>query len=50
MPEPRLRDLSEDERAAYFRGVQPLWGGGLPEEQFVAYQRRLANSTEAEGR
>ena len=50
MPEPRLRDLSEDERAAYFRGVQPLWGGGLPEEQFVAYQRRLARSAEAEGR
>ena len=50
MLEPRLRDLSEDQRALYFRGLQPLWGGGLPEEQFVSYQRRLASSTEAEGR
>jgi hypothetical protein len=45
-----LRDLTEEERARYFRGVLPLWGGGLPEDQFVTYQRRLANSDEAEGR
>ncbi len=59
MPEPQrdhllrdclLRDLTEEERARYFRGVLPLWGGGLPADQFVTYQRRLANSDEAEGR
>ena len=48
--DPLLRDLTEEERARYFRGVLPLWGGGLPEDQFVTYQRRLANSDEAEGR
>jgi Acetyltransferase (GNAT) domain len=45
-----LRDLEGDERLRYFRGVLPLWGGGLGEEQFVAYQRRLAASEEAAGR
>jgi GNAT superfamily N-acetyltransferase len=50
MAAPRLRDLTEDERARYFRGVQPLWGGGLPEEQFVTYQLRLANAPESAGR
>jgi Acetyltransferase (GNAT) domain len=42
-----LRDLGEPEREAYFRGVQPLWGGGLNPERFVAFQRRLADSREA---
>ena len=50
LPAPLLRDLTEEERARYFRGVLPLWGGGLPEDQFVTYQRRLANSDEADGR
>jgi hypothetical protein len=45
-----LRDLTEDERAAYFRGVQPIWGGGLDEASFVAFQRRLADSVEAADR
>jgi predicted N-acetyltransferase YhbS len=47
---PLLRDLTEDERAAYFRGVQPIWGGGLDEARFVAFQRRLADSLEAADR
>jgi predicted N-acetyltransferase YhbS len=42
-----LRDLSGPERDAYFRGVQPIWGGGLSEESFVAFQRRLADAREA---
>jgi len=42
-----LRDLNEEERDAYFRGVQPIWGGGLAPERFVAFQRRLADSGEA---
>lgn len=45
-----LRELQEDEWPAYFRGMQPLWGGGLAEEPFVAYQRRLLRSPEAAGR
>lgn len=50
MPEPLLRELTDDERIAYFRGVQPIWGGGLDEVRFVAFQRRLADSAEAKGR
>jgi GNAT superfamily N-acetyltransferase len=42
-----LRELSDPERDAYFRGVQPIWGGGLSEERFVAFQRRLADAREA---
>src|SRR4051812_20780447 len=42
-----LRDLSGPERDAYFRGVQPIWGGGLSEDRFVAFQRRLADAREA---
>ena len=42
-----LRHLSERERDEYFRGVQPIWGGGLSPERFVAFQRRLADSREA---
>jgi len=45
-----LRPLTADERPEYFRGVHPLWGGGLDLESFVAYQRRLAASPEAEWR
>src|ERR1700730_17916489 len=45
-----LRELTADERASYFRAMQPLWGGGLAEEAFVAFQRRLAASPEARGR
>jgi hypothetical protein len=42
-----LRDLNDAERIEYFRGVQPIWGGGLPEDRFIAFQRRLADSKEA---
>src|SRR5207237_6092140 len=42
-----LRDLGEPEREAYFRGVQPIWGGGLNPDRFVAFQQRLADSPEA---
>ncbi len=45
-----LRALTGDERADYFRGVHSLWGSGLEPDTFVAYQRRLANSPEAEWR
>jgi len=45
-----LRDLSGEERAAYFRGIQPIWGGGLPDERFQIFQRRLADAAEAQGR
>ncbi len=45
-----LRDLTAEERAAYFQGVHPIWGGGLDEERFVTFQRRLADSTEARDR
>lgn len=47
---PALRDLTAEERVAYFEGVQPIWGGGLDLERFVAFQRRLADSAEAAGR
>ena len=42
-----LRDLADPEREAYFRGVQPIWGGGLNPDRFVAFQQRLADSPEA---
>ena len=45
-----LRDLNGEDRGAYFRGVQPIWGGGLAPERFVDFQRRLADSPEAAGR
>lgn len=45
-----LRDLSSEERAAYFRGVQPIWGGGLDEGRFQLFQRRLADAPEAADR
>ncbi|HMC33286.1 MAG TPA: GNAT family N-acetyltransferase, partial [Myxococcales bacterium] len=45
-----LRDLTGEERAAYFRGIQPIWGGGLSEDRFQMFQRRLADAPEARGR
>src|SRR3954471_4732660 len=48
--EPVLRDLSVEEWPGYFRGMASLWGGGLAEEPFISYQRRLAWSAEAAGR
>ena len=45
-----LRDLTAEERAAYFRGIQPLWGGGLPVERFQVFQHRLADAPEAKDR
>lgn len=45
-----LRDLTGEERAAYFRGIQPLWGGGLPLERFQVFQHRLADAPEAKER
>jgi GNAT superfamily N-acetyltransferase len=45
-----LRDLTGEERAAYFRGIQPIWGGGLSEDRFQLFQRRLADAPEARDR
>lgn len=45
-----LRELTGEERAAYFRGIQPIWGGGLSEERFQTFQRRLADAPEAKDR
>jgi hypothetical protein len=45
-----LRDLSADERSAYFTGIQPIWGGGLDGNRFQQFQRRLADSPEASQR
>jgi GNAT superfamily N-acetyltransferase len=45
-----LRDLTGEERAAYFRGIQPIWGGGLSEDHFQLFQRRLADAPEAGAR
>jgi GNAT superfamily N-acetyltransferase len=42
-----LRELADSERESYFRGVQPIWGGGLNPERFISFQRRLADSPEA---
>lgn len=48
--QPALRDLVVEEWPSYFRGMASLWGGGLAEEPFIGYQRRLARSPEATGR
>jgi GNAT superfamily N-acetyltransferase len=45
-----LRELTGEERAAYFRGIQPIWGGGLSEDRFQIFQRRLADAPEAKDR
>ena len=45
-----LRDLAADERAEYFRGIQPIWGGGLDEGRFQLFQGRLADAPEADKR
>ena len=45
-----LRDLTGEERAAYFRGIQPIWGGGLSEDRFQLFQRRLADAPESRDR
>jgi hypothetical protein len=45
-----LRELADSERESYFRGVQPIWGGGLNPDRFIAFQRRLADSPEADQR
>ena len=45
-----LRDLTGEERAVYFRGIQPIWGGGLAQERFQLFQRRLADAPEAKDR
>ena len=42
-----LRDLSSEQRADYFRGIQPIWGGGLDEGRFQLFQRRLADAPES---
>jgi hypothetical protein len=45
-----LRDLTGEERSAYFRGIQPIWGGGLAPERFQLFQRRLLDAPEAKDR
>lgn len=45
-----LRDLTSDERRDYFRGIHPIWGGGLDAEGFQTFQRRLADAPEVRGR
>ena len=45
-----LRDLNGEERVAYFRGIQPIWGGGLSIERFQIFQDRLADCPEAKDR
>src|SRR5438105_3107551 len=47
---PMLRDLTGEERAAYFRGIQPIWGGGLSEDRFQLFQCRLADAPESRDR
>src|SRR5438874_2346806 len=47
---PMLRELTGEERAAYFRGIQPIWGGGLSEDRFQLFQRRLADAPESRDR
>jgi GNAT superfamily N-acetyltransferase len=42
-----LRDLNDEERGAYFRGIHAIWGGGLDEGRFQLFQRRLADAPEA---
>jgi GNAT superfamily N-acetyltransferase len=45
-----LRELTAEERGDYFRGIQPIWGGGLDEGRFQLFQRRLADSPEGRER
>ena len=45
-----LRELTGEERTAYFRAIQPIWGGGLSGERFQVFQRRLADAVEAKDR
>jgi GNAT superfamily N-acetyltransferase len=45
-----LRELTGDGRATYFRGIHPIWGGGLSEERFHLFQARLADAPEARDR
>ncbi len=45
-----LRELTGEERDAYFRGIQPIWGGGLSEDRFQLFQRQLADAPEARER
>jgi len=45
-----LRELRGEERDAYFRGIQPIWGGGLSEDRFQLFQRQLADAPEARER
>jgi len=45
-----LRELTGEERSAYLRGIHPIWGGLLDEPRFLAFQRRLADAPEAQGR
>src|SRR5204863_563842 len=45
-----LRDLTGEDRAAYFRGIQPIWGGGLSADRFQLFQRRLADARESRER
>src|SRR5438045_3870125 len=47
---PMLRELTGEERAAYCRGIQPIWGGGLSEDRFQLFQRRLADAPESRDR
>ncbi len=47
---PALRPLAEADRGAYFRGVHPLWGGGLELPLFDLYQQRLVRAPESERR
>lgn len=50
MGAPFRSELDADARAAYFRGMVPIWGGGLDEQRFLAWQRRLADAPESAGR
>src|ERR1700757_1800891 len=45
-----LRELTGEARGAYFRGIHPIWGGGLSEERFHVFQARLADAPEARDR
>jgi len=45
-----LRELTGEARTAYFRGIHPIWGGGLSEERFHLFQDRLADAAEARDR
>ncbi len=45
-----LRELTGEEQTAYFRAIQPIWGGGLSADRFQLFQRRLADAMEAKDR